>query len=137
MGVDGVGREVGGTGTVEIIERRLLCGRQQFVGGAVINIRVPDVGIDLLHPAGLLRAGINGIPCNTAAGLGEIFRVVVRIHPHAQSDLFEVGSAGNRPRLLLGRRQRRQQHRRQNRDDGDDDKQFNQGECPPGSCVWE
>ena len=61
-------------------------------------------------------------------GGGGVVGVVVGVHDHGESELLEVGGAGDGARLLAGLRQGGQQHRRQDGDDRDDDEQLDQGE---------
>src|ERR1017187_4137589 len=122
--------DVSGTGAVEIIEWRLLVLGKELVRRAAIGVCVLNVRNDLFHPACRMRMRISLPPSNAAAGFGIKPARLVRINHHAETDLMQVGIAGNRPRALLGRRERRQQHRRQSRDDGNDDEQFDQRERP-------
>src|ERR1035437_6678624 len=86
MRIDWVGRDVGGTRAVKIIERRLLRLRQQLVRRTVIDVRVLDEGKNLLHPAVRRRVRIRVVPRNGATR----FRIkparIVCIHRHRSEE---------------------------------------------------
>ena len=118
----------GSVAPVEIIERPLQDQGQLHIARTPIRVRIPNVGEDLLHPTGFARAAVSRIPINRGTGFGIEIIVVVRKHPHAQTNLVKVGIAADGPCPLFGGAQRRQQHSRENRDDGYDDQQLDERE---------